>query len=380
MELLVGVGVGILLVFTALHVVRRRRRRPKTLPGRWAVRNGYVYRRDPRVHLFVQGPPFSRGDGVIERALLVGSCAGRPSLITHFGWYYGHPGQVGGASVALVLELPGEVAPLQVDHRADAGEDAEFGRAYRVTCDSPDLVREVITPRMRRVLLAGPPHERVNLRLDGTAMIVWIDAELTSPRQLDTVHDRATELYRLLPRTIYAIGEPAAAETAPAPPKGARPLDIHGRPGEAWQTSGPVGDEVSVSLPVDAAWPRLGIVAYEWMADQYGATSFDKPDPSAHPLVDIMFAVRSADENFRRMVLADLADWLPIDERIRRCGVLLDCDNGEAGPGRVTAYAPGQLDNDTLVARLCDVVHEVSRRLSEQTYRYRPAKLSADRH
>lgn len=377
MELLVGVGVGVLLVFTGFHVARRRRRRPKTLAGRWAVRNGYVYRQDPRVHLFVQGPPFDRGDGVIERALLVGSCAGRPSLITHFGWYHGHPGQVGGSCVALVLELPGEVTPLQVDHRADAGEGAEFDQAYRVTCDNPGLVGRVVTPRLERALLAGPPHERVNLRLDGTAMIVWIDAELTSARQLETVHDCATEIYRLIPRKVFR--EPPAAEQAPVKPDGARELDIHGRPGEVWQTPGPVGDEVTVSLRVDATWPRLNIVAYEWMVDQYRTTTFDKSDPSAHPLVDVMFAVRSTDENFRRNVLADLADWLPIDDRTRRCGILLEGDEGEDGHGRITAYAPGQLSNDALVHLLVEVVHEVSQRLSEQTYRYGRVKLQVDR-
>jgi hypothetical protein len=376
-ETAVWVGAGVLLLLVAVYLFRRLHGRPKTLPGRWAARNGYVYRQDPRVHLFVQGPPFNRGDGAIERALLVGSCAGRPSLITHFGWYHGHPRQVGGASVALVLELPGEVAPLQLDLH---GEGAEFDEVYQVTCESPELVGQVVTPRVQRVLMAGPHHERVNLRLDGTAMIVWLDGELVSARQLEIVHDRATELFRLIRRTVYAGGRQPAVEPAPVPVRrrGVRAIDLRGRPGEAWQTSARDGDEVSVSLLVDAAWPWLSIVAYEWMADQYHATSFDKPDPSAHPLVDIMFAVRSTDENFRRLVLADLADWLPIDERTRRCGLLLDTEEGSEQGGRITAYAPGQLTNTTLVDLLADVVHEVSERLSDQTYRYRPTKLAMD--
>ena len=312
MELVVGVGVGLLLVLAGTVFVRRRLRwRPRTLAGKWAVHNGYVYRRrDPRVHLFVQGPPFDRGDGVVERALLVGSCAGRPSLITHFGWYRGNPGRIVGSGVALVLELPGEVAPLQLDVRPDGPEnvtgEAEFDQVYRVSCESPGLVRDVLTPRVRRVLTSG---ERVNVRLDGTAMVVWVDAELRSARQLETVHDLGTELYRLIPESVYAVPEPADEEVPeprePEPePDGVRAVDVHGRAGEARQCDG----EVSVTLTVDAAWPRLTVVAYEWMADQYHASEFDRPDPSAYRLVDIMFAVRSADDNFRRAVLADLAE------------------------------------------------------------------------
>lgn len=361
MELLIGVGVGVLLVLVAVYLGKRRRRRPKTLAGRWAAHNGYVTRRDSKVQLFVQGPPFDRGDGVVQHALLVGSCAGRPSLITHFGWYHGDPGRVGGASVALVLELPGEVAPLQIDSLGGAGDD--FAQAYRVTCDSPELVRAVVNPRVTRLLLAGPRH--VNLRLDGTAMLVWTDGELTSPRQLETVHDLATELYRGIPRTVYT--EPMHPEPARVQaPVGAQPVDVRGRAGEARQRDG----EVSVSLPVDASWPRLTVMAYELMADQYRATTFDKPEPSAHPLVDIMFAVRSPDENFRRRVLDDLSDWLPIDERTRRCGVRLDRHG-------ITAHAPGELTNPNLVALLTDVVYEVSQRLSADTYRHRPSKLPA---
>ncbi|MCT2585209.1 hypothetical protein [Actinophytocola gossypii] len=369
MEMMAGVGGGLVLVLAAAVFVRRRlRRRPRTLAGRWAVHNGYVYRRDRRVHLFVQGPPFDRGDGVVERALLVGSCAGRPSLITHFGWYRGQPGRIIGSGVALVLELPGEVAPpLQVDACADAADDAEFDEAYRVWCESPELVRAVLTPRARRVLTGG---ERVNVRLDGTAMVVWVDGELRSARQLATVHDLGTELYRLIPESVWVVREPpeeVPVQRAPDPePDGVRAVDVHGRPGEASQCDG----EVSVSVTMPAAWPRLTVVAYEWMADQYHAVTFDRPDPSAYRLVDIMFAVRSADDNFRRAVLADLAEWLPLDERNRRCGMVLEAD-------RVTAHAPGELANDTLVTLLADVVHEIVTRLSEDTVRYRPDKLAA---
>lgn len=377
MGIYVGIATGVLLVVAALHLRRRLRGRPRTLPGRWAVRNGYVYRRDPRVHLFVQGPPFDRGERVVERALLVGSCAGRPSLITHFGWYDGQSGEIGGACVALVLQLPGEVGPLQVDDLGVEGE--EFDEVYAVTCASPELLEQVVGPKMRRALVNGP---RVNFRLDGDAMIVWVDGELVSARQLETVHDRATELYRLIPRTAFV--DDRAIDPVPVRPRpdSLRTLDIHGRPGEAWQTSVRDGaDEVSVSLLVDASWPRLSILAYEWLADHYNATSFDKPDPSAHPLVDIMFAVRSTDDNFRRQVLADLADWLPLDERTRRCGLLLESDpapdDEERTIGRITAYTPGLLADDELVRLLADVVHEVGRRLTEQTYRYQRVKLSA---
>lgn len=383
MGMYVGILVGVLLVVAVVHLRKRLRRRPRTLPGRWAVRNGYVYRLDPRVHLFVQGPPFDRGDGVVERALLVGSCAGRPSLITHFGWYEGHPGRLGGACVALVLKLPGEVAPLQIDHVGPEGTagSEDFDKVYRVTCESPEIIEQVVGPRMRRALVTGPP---VHLRVDGDAMIVWLDEELVSARQLETVHDRATELYRLIPRTVFD-GFFRSVNVVPVRPRpdSLRTMDIHGRPGEAWRTSvrdGP--DEVSVSLLVDASWPRLSIVAYEWMTDHYNATSFDKPNPTAHPLVDIMFAVRSTDENFRRQVLVDLADWLPIDERTRRCGLLLEADpapdDTDRTIGRITAYTPGQLTDHSLVALLADVVHEVSERLSEESYRYRPEKLSVD--
>lgn len=380
MGVFVGIVVGILLLLVGLHFRRRLRGRPRTMPGRWAARNGYIYRRDPRVHLFVQGPPFDRGEGVIERVLLVGSCAGRPSLITHFGWHYGHFGDVGGSCVALVLQLPGEVAPLQVERHG--GEGDEFDDVYRVDCDNAELYERVVGPRLRRAMMAGAPHERVNLRLDGDALIVWLDEELVRARQLETVHDMATELYRLIPRGVLAEGMVVDPVPVRPRPESLQVIDIHGRRGEAWETPVRDGaDEVSVSLLVEAGWPRLSIVAYEWMADHYNATSFDKPDPSAHPLVDIMFAVRSTDDNFRRQVLADLAGWLPLDDRTRRCGLLLEADpppddDEETPPvGRITAYTPGQLADDELVSLLADVVHEVGQRLTEQSYRYRRMKL-----
>lgn len=376
MGVFVGIVVGILLLVAAVHLRRRLRGRPRTMPGRWAVRNGYIYRRDARVHLFVQGPPFDRGEGAIERVLLVGSCAGRPSLITHFGW---HDAEGDGACVALVLQLPGEVAPLQVEWLGGDGE--EFDDVYRVECDNPALLERVVGPRLRRAMMTGGPRERVNFRLDGDAMVVWLDGELVSARQLETVHDRATELYRSIPRGVLAEGMVVDPVPVRPRPESLRRIDIHGRHGEAWQTPVRDGaDEVSVTLLVEAAWPRLSIVAYEWMADHYNATSFDKPDPSAHPLVDIMFAVRSTDDTFRRQVLADLADWLPLDDRTRRCGLLLESDppdeDDETPPvGRITAYTPGQLDDEELVGLLADVVHEVGQRLSQQSYRYRRMKL-----
>ncbi|GAB3450112.1 hypothetical protein [Actinophytocola sediminis] len=382
-----AISVGVVLLIAAIYYGQKLRGRPRTMSGRWAAGNGYVYRRDLRVHLFVQGPPFDRGVEVIERVLLVGSCAGRPSLITHFGWYDDHRdgvdlGDAGGACVALALQLPGEVTPLQVNHLGVDGE--EFTDVYEITCDVPGFAARVVGLRLRRAMLAWPSAERVNFRLDGDAMIVWLEGELVSTRQLEIVHDCATELYRLLPRSLFAEDPsrvvPVSVRRRPA---SLRTMDIHGRPGEAWQTSYRDGvDEVSVSLLVDAAWPRLSIEAYEWLVDHYNATSFDKPDPSAYPLVDIMFAVRSADENFRRQVLDDLAEWLPLDERTRRCGLQFETDpapdDDEDRPvSRITAYAPGQLTNDPLVTLLADVVHEVGQRLSRQTYRYPPVKLSA---
>jgi hypothetical protein len=386
MSWIVAVGVGVLLVLVGVYLAKRRRRRPRTLVGRWAAGNGFVNRTDSRVHLFVQGPPFDRGDGVVERALLVGQCARRPALITYFGWYHGDPSRVDGACLALVLELPTEVAPLQIDAR-DRAEGERFEQRYRITCGGPDLVAGVVTPGFVRVLLAGTALEPVNLRLDGTAMIVWRDGELVGGRQLSALHDLAAELYREIPESVLRGDQPAAAPAAAPPqvPSGVRVLDVHGRPGEVWQQDGSAGEEVWVGLRVDAAWPRLDIVAYEMLADQYRATRFDRPAPSAHPLVDVMFAVRCADEHFRRGVLADLADWLPIDDRTRRCGLVLEADPGRAGRSpdrpvsRISAFAPGRLADAELVELLADVVHEVGRQLSEGTYGYRMTRPAAAR-
>jgi hypothetical protein len=386
MSLVVAVGVGLLVVLVGVHLGVRRRRRPRTLVGRWAAGNGFVNRTESRVHLFVQGPPFDRGDGVVERALLVGQCARRPALITYFGWHHGDPTRIDGACLALVLELPAEVAPLQLDAREGA-EGERFEQRYRVTCGSPELVAGVLTPGFVRVLLAGTALQRVSLRLDGTAMILWRDGELVSGRQLAALHDLAGELYRQLPESVLR-GEQAPVAPpagAPAGAEGVRVVDIHGRPGEAWQEGGARREEVWVGLRVEAAWPRLDIVSYELLADQYRATRFDRPTPSVHPLVDIMFAVRCVDEHFRRGVLADLADWLPIDERTRRCGLVLEADPGRAGRAvdrpvsRISAYAPGRLADESLVELLADVVHEVGERLSERTYGYRMTRPAAAR-
>lgn len=371
MELLVGVGAGILVLFVFLYLLRRWRGRGRRFVGRWAARNGYTLRRGDRVHLFVQGPPFDRGVGTIERVLLVGGCADRPSLITHFSWHYGDPARPAGSSLAVVVELPGAVPPLQVDSLAaltgatvpaEPGP-ADFDATYLVTCDDPELTRLVVHPELVRYLLSGPHLERLSLRLDGTALIVWADGALTGPRQLSALHDRATEIYRLIPPSVYPEPEPVPA---PRPPRAGE--RVHGQ-----------GAEACVSLAVDALWPELTITAYELLADQYRATTFDKPAPSAYPLVDIMFAVRSADEGFRRAVLDDLADWLPIDDRSRRCVIRLDHDP-DADPddpaGRVTAYAPGEVANTALVALLTEVANEVAGRLSPATYRYRPVRSS----
>ncbi|OLF10763.1 hypothetical protein [Actinophytocola xanthii] len=371
-------GAGVLVVLVGVYLAQRRRRRPRTLVGRWAADNGFVNRTDSRVHLFVQGPPFDRGDGVVERALLVGQCARRPALIAYFGWYRGDPSRVDGACLALVLELPAEVAPLQLEAREEA-EGERFEQLYRITCGGPELVAGVVTPAFMRVLVAGTALERVNLRLDGTAMIVWRDGELVGGRQLTALHDLAAELYRQIPESVLRGEQAPVATPATAPvsaPPGASAIDIHGRAGAAWQVGGS-REEVWVALPVEAAWPRLDIVAYELLTDQYHATRFDRPAPSAHPLVDVMFAVRSGDENFRRDVLADLADWLPIDDRTRRCGLVLERDpqrsaaTADRSMSRISAYAPGRLADTALVELLADVVHEVSQRLSERTYGYR---------
>jgi len=73
-----------------------------------------------------------------------------------------------------------------------------------------------------------------------------------------------------------------------------------------------------------------------------------------------MFESRCADERFRRLVLADLADWLPVDERTWTVAIHL------AG-GQLTVLTRGR----TTEERLSEVLREVRSRLSDAVLAYR---------
>lgn len=115
-------------------------------------------------------------------------------------------------------------------------------------------------------------------------------------------------------------------------------------------------------MTVDAVWPEFELTPYALLREQYGIARADRPaqPPSGFDLVDVMFETRCADERFRRLVLADLAGWLPVDERTWRVAICL------AG-GRLTVRTRGR----TTEERLGEVLQEVRHRLSDAVLAYR---------
>lgn len=97
--------------------------------------------------------------------------------------------------------------------------------------------------------------------------------------------------------------------------------------------------------------------------DVYSCRGTDErvlPVPPLPELVDVMFETRCADERFRRLALADLADWLPVDERAWRVAIRL-------ADGSLTVRTRGR----TTEERLGEVLQEIRRRLSDAVLAYR---------
>jgi hypothetical protein len=256
-------------------------------------------------------------------------------------------------------------------------ESEEFNAACQVFADQPRFAYDVLHPRMMRFLLDREPQ---SVRIDGTVLVAWRDAPVSRPG-FDAMTGFARDFYQHLPSFLFSDGydrpgrntlrigeldEAALGEPAVDVPRPLRALGYAGRYVELEVTprrnpdGRSLGQEVAGCVVVAAGWPPFELVdgratapdrkfrrlvladvgdwwEADWRSSRCGCAWSGWPSvaragsprspvgatttPSGFELVDVMFETRCADERFRRLVLADLADWLPVDERTWRVAI-----------------------------------------------------------
>ncbi len=182
--LIVIVGAGIVLGVARWW----QRRRAATLAG-WADRNGWHYEhRRPDLAEQFSGYPFGRG--YRRRVQHVLSRTHRGHQVMAFEYSYTTSGARNSSSTTfhevVAVPIPAERPVLQVT-REHIGHkilglvgvhdlqlpNEQFNAAFRIHTDDDQFARDVLHDAMMRWLLADERARKVNIRIDGSYLVIW---------------------------------------------------------------------------------------------------------------------------------------------------------------------------------------------------------------